>query len=136
MMRSKIVIVFSAGCVVSGPTGGALVSLTAIFRSASFARILSRSMRDAVLHDPQPRMSDDLAIEIALARRPHVAFDEIDKRAVHRTPERFIERHQARVGRADGRIALGLIRDDVLGKRRRCSSCQQHESQDTSSHAR
>ena len=81
------------------------------------AIVLGVVLGDRELRDPQPRVADDLVVELALVRGADVAGDQIAERAADRSRERVVERRGARIGAADRRIAFGLVRDDVLGVR-------------------
>jgi hypothetical protein len=52
--------------------------------------------RDSVPDDPHPSARDELAIELALARGPHVTGDEVAERARDRVRECGVERHPKR----------------------------------------
>jgi isoquinoline 1-oxidoreductase beta subunit len=107
------------------------------YRTAAYNKLAASVdgfiLRHAVLHDPEARVADDFLVELTFTRRSRVAVDELAKRGRDGTRKRFIEGHDAWIGRTRGRIAFGLIRDDVFGEGRRG---QQHESEDTANHGR
>ena len=95
--------------------------------------------RHRELHDPQPRVPDDLAIEVGVARGTNIGRDDIRERRRDRVRERIVERGDARVGAGCRCVALGFVGDDVVGERGRRTRSERgehHGDKDTAPHAR